>query len=211
MDSPDYGNYTPEELYQALSSIDKEAYPENYRRLKSEWAKRSHLDAQPAPEPEAEGGPWSIGGWLILVGFGICVGPVRLLLALTSEEYLQAFSVDVWRNLTDPDSPAYRPLYGPLFVTEVAANLLILLLSLLLIYLFFWRKKLFPRLYAVLAYSALVFTLLSAKATEYVFADVLDRLPPLLPIETLLPQLVACFVWVPYMFFSERAQKTFVH
>src|SRR5947208_10401816 len=92
--------------------------------------------------------PEGIGGWLILVAIGLCVQPVLLLKAIADN--VAIFDPDTWRALTTPGVPAYHPLWAPLLLGETGVNLVLFAWSGVLLYVFFAKKRGFPRL--VVAY-----------------------------------------------------------
>ena len=62
-----------------------------------------------------------LGGWLILVGLGVVFSPFRLLMN-TLPAYEPLLQSDIWDVLTNPDSAAYHPLWGPLLIGEITFN-----------------------------------------------------------------------------------------
>ena len=56
-----------------------------------------------------------LGGWLILVGLGVVIGPIRML-AQTVPLYLPMFSDGTFGLLTNPDSEYYTPYSFTFFV-----------------------------------------------------------------------------------------------
>src|SRR2546430_5797007 len=89
-----------------------------------------------------------IGGWLRLVAIGLCVHPMLLLKAIADN--VAIFDPDTWRALTTPGVPAYHPLWAPLLLGETGVNLVLFAWSGVLLYVFFAKKRGFPRL--VVAY-----------------------------------------------------------
>jgi hypothetical protein len=110
--------------------------------------------------------PKKFGGWLILIGIGIVISPLRIIQLLTFT-HVPIFTDGTWEVLTTVGSEAYSPLWGPILSIEITINILLLASSIYLIYLFFKKKKIFW-------------------------------------------SLIACIIWVPYMFISERAKETFI-
>jgi hypothetical protein len=147
-----------------------------------------------------------LSGWLILVGLGVVIAPVRMLI-IYGPIYEPFLNEDIWEALTSVYSVAYHPLWAPLLIGELVYNLLILIASCYLIYLFFSKHYLFPRFYIALAAMSLVFIPLDAWLLTLVLPD--QKLPDE-TITEFLRALVVALIWIPYMLLSERVKLTFV-
>jgi hypothetical protein len=149
-----------------------------------------------------------LGGWLILVGIGVVIAPIRQLLAFI-QIYEPLFEDGIWTTLTSVDSEAYNPLWAPLLIGEIAYNCFMVVVFFYLVYLFFSKHYLFPRVYIAVSFIALFFIPLYAW-------QVSNLLPsePMIDSETaktLMSVLARCLIWVPYMLFSKRVKLTFVN
>jgi hypothetical protein len=99
---------------------------------------QSVTDGSAPPEPGLQG----LGGWLILLGFGlICSLVVRLGLLMQTSA---AYSLHNWRALTDSTSGTYDAAIAPLLLYELFTQLTMLVFVVLLIVLFFQKRKIFP-------------------------------------------------------------------
>ena len=87
-----------------------------------------------------------LGGWLVLVGIGVVVGPFRIAYEF-GPLYYSIFTDGSFEYLTTPGTEAYHQLWGLLLVFEAVCNSLIVLASLYLIYLFFSKHYIFPKAY----------------------------------------------------------------
>ncbi len=148
-----------------------------------------------------------LGGWLILVGIGLVLAPIRILVTVVPV-YAPILEEGVWSALTTPGSVAYHPLWEPLLITEIAYNSLMVAASLYLIYLFFSKHYLFPRVYIGISLLALVFIPLDAWLVTKVLPD-----EPMFNSETtkeFVRVFIASLIWIPYMFVSERVKLTFI-
>jgi len=148
-----------------------------------------------------------LGGWLILVGIGVVFGPIKL--ANHIKIYFQSFQDGSFDLLTTPGSGYYVPGYKSLFYGEFWINLISLVFGLFLIYLFFSKKALFPKLYIFLAVFSLFFIIVDLYLFHLVFPNevIFDQ-------ETIRDTFAALFVvliWVPYMRISRRVKATFVN
>lgn len=148
-----------------------------------------------------------LGGWLILVGIGVVIAPIRLL-ATYIPIYKPIFEDGTWEALTTVGSEAYDPLWAPLLVGEIAYNSIMVAASLYLIYLFFSKHYLFPKVYIALVAVSLVFIPLDA----WLVTKVLPNVPMFDPETTkeFMRVLIGGLIWVPYMLVSKRVKATFV-
>ena len=148
-----------------------------------------------------------LGGWLILVGIGVVVGPFRLAAELVPL-YYGIFTDGSFEILTTQGSEAYHVMWGPLIVFETIFNLLVILASCYLIYLYFSKSYLFPKLYISIVIFSLVFIPFDAWLATFVLPD-----EPMFDPATskeLARTLFMAVVWVPYMLISKRVKATFV-
>lgn len=148
-----------------------------------------------------------LGGWLILVGIGVVLGPIRLLATLIPT-FKPVFEDGVWEALTTEGSEAYTPYFSSLIVGEIVFNTIIVTASIYLIYLFFTKHYLFPKIYIGIVAASLVFIPLDAWVATIVFPDE----PMFDPATTkeFMKSLITGVIWVPYMLFSKRVKVTFV-
>jgi hypothetical protein len=148
-------------------------------------------------------GPVGIGGWLILPAIGLVLTPIRAALSLSEYAGLS----DVLAVL----SPTQRVF----IYTEIAVNLLVLVIApIVLATLMFRRKRSFRKAYiawAIVAFAVMVADLVAVKV---LFGEALAAAnTAILDQETLLElgrSVVLVLIWAPYMAYSKRAQNTFV-
>ena len=148
-----------------------------------------------------------LGGWLILVGIGVVVGPFRLAAEFVPL-YYSIFTDGTFEVLTTQGSEAYNPMWGPLLVFETIFNSLIILASCYLIYLYFSKHYLFPKVYITIVLFSLVFIPVDAWLASFVLPDE----PMFDPATTkeLAKTIFTAVIWVPYMLISKRVKVTFV-
>lgn len=148
-----------------------------------------------------------LGGWLILVGLGVVFAPIRVLVT-TIPIFKPIFEDGTWEALTTVGAEAYNPMWAPVLIGEIAYNSMIVVASLYLIYLFFSKHYLFPKLYIGLVAVSLVFIPLDA----WFVTKVLPGEPMFDPETTqeFIRTLIAGVIWVPYMLLSKRVKATFV-
>lgn len=148
-----------------------------------------------------------LSGWLILVGLGIVISPIKLLITLFGT-YKPLIENGTWQALTTEGSEVYNPYFSSLLVGEIAFNTLMLIISVYLIYLFFSKHYLFPKVYIGIVAVTLIFIPLDAWIVTKIFPEV-----PMFDAETtkeFARTLVSGLIWVPYMLVSKRVQITFV-
>jgi hypothetical protein len=159
--------------------------------------------AQPPPlDPKLSG----LGGWLILVGFGVVCGPLRQLVFIS--HFLGSFSLWKWHALTNPGGMSYHPGWAPLLTLELLGQITILILSLVVARLFFEKRRLFPRSFIALLIFNTIFVLGDMIGVQLVrpssAAVTRDSF------QSLAQVFFGCGVWIPYMCVSRRVKATFV-
>jgi len=144
---------------------------------------------------------------LILVGIGVILSPIQLLFTVVPM-YKPIFEDGTWEALTTVGSEAYNSLYAPLLLGEITFNSIMIAASIYLIYLFFSKHYLFPKLYICIATFSIVVIPLDAWFVTKVFPS-----EPMFDSETtkdFMRALVAGVIWIPYMLISKRVKATFV-
>ncbi|MDP3072521.1 MAG: DUF2569 family protein [Opitutaceae bacterium] len=161
----------------------------------------------PPPLPGL-GGPVGLGGWLVLVGIGLCLGQVRILFDIVSGagNYLL---LDSWEAVASPKADGYHPLFGPLLMFEMLGNIALLVLNALAVTLFFTKRKTFPRVYIALLAYQLCFLL-----ADHVLGAQIPAVAKQTDVSAL-RDLVRAFaglaIWGSYALVSKRVKATFVH
>ena len=147
-------------------------------------------------------------GWLIIVGLGLIISPLRVIVQLFPI-YAKIFSDGTWGILTTPGSNAYNPLWAPILLGEVAVNLGLILTSIFVAFLYFTKKRIFPKWYSGFLVFTLAFMLLDAIALTFVLPG-----QPIFDSETSVEfgrTFIVTLIWVPYMFVSKRVKATFIN
>ena len=148
-----------------------------------------------------------LGGWLILVGLGVVLSPFVLVYAFGPMFYT-IFTDGSFEMLTTPGTEVYHALWSPFLITEALYNTIMLFASIYLIYLFFSKHYLFPKVYIILVTISLIFIPLDSWAYTFILPD-----EPIFDPETMkqfLRTLGAAMIWIPYMLVSKRVRETFV-
>lgn len=148
-----------------------------------------------------------LGGWLILVGLGLIITPLRISITYGPMFY-SVFTDGTFGILTTPGTEHYHWLWGPLLVFEAIFNSLMLLASVLLLYLFFTKHYLFPKVFIATIAISLIFIPFDAWLGSLILTD-----QPVFDPDTtkeFARTLFSAVVWVPYMLVSKRVEATFV-
>jgi hypothetical protein len=154
-----------------------------------------------------DSGPVGLRGWLLLVGIGVILGPIRLMMGMVSI-YAPFWDAAMISIVTDPFAENFNPLISALVIGGFAANTSLLLAQLYLIYGYFKQKKWFPRVYVSVLLLSIIYIFLDALAAAYAFPGetVWDNEAK----KDLTRLIISAFIWVPYMFVSRRVKNTFV-
>ena len=148
-----------------------------------------------------------LGGWLILVGFGIIASPF-IMIAQLIPIYSDIFESGAWDLLTTPGSELYTPGFSIFLATESLVNALMLIAWLYIAFLFFTKKSNFPKWYI----GILIFT------PAFLFIDALMS-GSIFPNEEMFDQgtvkeigrgIFGGIIWTWYMLVSKRVKATFV-
>ena len=148
-----------------------------------------------------------LGGWLILVGIGVVVSPFRLFGEL-GQIYGPFFRDGLYEVLTTPGTDAYHPLWSTLIWGEVIGNTIILLAAIYLIFMFFGKKAVFPKLYIWIAFGSVVFFFLDALLVKIILPEVPFFDPD--TVKGLVQGVMTLVIWIPYMLLSKRVKVTFI-
>jgi hypothetical protein len=166
------------------------------------------LAAGASPPPILGSELQGLGGWLILVGFGLCASVLSRAVSIARiwEGY---FSVQTWQMFAVPGGESYHPLYGPLLIFEVLGNAALFGLNVLTLCLFFSKRRQFPKVYI---------TFLAANAGFLLIDEIGGNAIPLVATASgheasrtdLFRAMFAALIWGSYMLKSRRVKSTFV-
>lgn len=148
-----------------------------------------------------------LGGWLILVGFGVLISPFFFFGTLAT--YLSIINDGSYKLLTDQSSIFYIPYWREIFFFELSVTLCFGFASAFNIFLFFKKKKLFPKLFIYLHLLGIVYILVDAFLVKLILPDEPMWDPD--TIKELLRALISAGIWVPYMLVSRRVAGTFTN
>jgi hypothetical protein len=154
-------------------------------------------------DPKLEG----LGGWLILLGFGLIVGNLVHIGFLIKTSH--AYSVQNWRVYTDPANAAYNALTAPLLLFELFTQLTSLCFGILLVVLFFQKRRIFPILVIIyLSFQFIAVTLDQGLAQTIKVKGVITN-SHATAIQPVGQSLVPLIIWSLYLTRSKRVKLTF--
>ena len=175
-------------MFRDIPISDKEA---DIEQLKERIVKETNENA----------GLVGIGGWLILVAIGVIAAPILL---LSSIRQFEGMLIQLKTTIGVPES------YITLFESMNFFNYLFLLASFAMVYLFFYKKRNFPKMYiiysvlSIIIGSSFIIAMYSI-LPEYAFFTIWDQLKG-----TFLTSLLSSIAWIMYMLTSRRVKNTFV-
>ncbi len=149
-----------------------------------------------------------LGGWLILVGLGVVLSPVRIIVQVFPI-FSTVFSDGTWEALTVPGSAVYNPLWAPILLGELAVNVGSVVVWVFIAFLFFSKKSAFPKWFIGMILFTLCFIVVDAISLKSVLPN-----EPVFDADTLREvtrTAIATLIWVPYMLVSKRVKATFVN
>jgi len=196
VDYSGYQRFTLPRLYKALDTLTEAEHPGLRARIE---ARIRELESN---EPKLEG----IRGWLIPVAGWLVITPFRLGRILYGT-YFDLLWDGSWQALMTPGSSGYDPATAHFFVSEVGLLLGLAVADLLLAFLFFTRRRVFPRWFIAIS----VASLLLLASDVWIVRPLFQRLPALSPIimRELAYDLVRCLAGIPYVLRSRRVRQTF--
>ena len=148
-----------------------------------------------------------LGGWLVLVGLGIVISPLRII-GMVFPICFEMLSNGSWNVMTSPGTEAYHPLWAPILYGEIVINGAFVLAWIFIGFLFFSKKKVFPRWYIGIMLFTPLFIIVDALATKVVLPH-----QPVFDPKTaaeLGRLLIVSLIWIPYMLVSKRVKATFI-
>jgi hypothetical protein len=146
-------------------------------------------------------------GWLAVVGLGIIFLPVKLAVEILAQ-YLEVFADGTWAAITTAGTEYYDPGLALIIGGELAVNIVLIGTSMYLMYLYFSKKKSFPKWYIGAMIFIPAFAILDVSLVSLVFPQDAG-----LDVETVTHIIRGCSIstiWIFYMLESERVKMTFV-
>lgn len=146
-------------------------------------------------------------GWLILVGIGIAVSPLRIIFQIFPL-YTGIFSDGTWEILTTPGTEVYNSLWAPVMIGELTINTALVLTWGFIAYLFLSKKSVFPKWYIGILVFTFVFIITDMLAVKAILPN--EQMFDPDTTKELVRSVIAMLIWIPYMLVSKRVKATFV-
>lgn len=144
-----------------------------------------------------------IGGWLVLIGIGLCFSPFNILIDLFENRLYVNGNWILYFGNTNID---FSPLLGFTLFLETIVNAILVVYYPLAIILFFEKRSSFPKIHSFFLIGFFLFTLFdNLVAGSYLDEHVSNTLT-----KNLLQVFIASSLVVPYLLLSDRAKETFV-
>ncbi|GAB5524920.1 MAG: hypothetical protein Roseis2KO_27920 [Roseivirga sp.] len=156
----------------------------------------------PAPVPYAQN--LSIGGWLVLPAIGIILSPILLIFGTLNAGF---FDAEAWSAIMSMEEQ--RGVMILMFSLEIAANGFLLVLSALVIILFFERRTSLPRVITLFYVFNLAIPILDHILVEALMPDLLGPEDVDETIREAFRGTVAAAIWIPYFNIADRVKSTF--
>ncbi|KRT15282.1 hypothetical protein ASU31_14710 [Pedobacter ginsenosidimutans] len=147
-----------------------------------------------------------IGGWLIVAGIGIVVLPFTSLFTIIKAE---TFSQTVWDNLDRYDRFTTF-IYQLCLLMEAALNMCMIAFSILVIFLFFNRRKIFTKYYIGLKIAAIIVAILDFAFLFAMGNHIGNQLFTASDATALIRKIIIYSLWIAYFIKSTRVKSTFV-
>ncbi len=160
-----------------------------------------------SPVPIKAGEPHGLGGWLTIVAIGLILTAGKLTVYGWTT-FLPLFTSGEWASAASPASAEYQPMWATLIIVEIVGNAFFASMALVLLYLFFKKSRLFPRVYIIYTAANIAFV-----GGDMVLSNFMFDLPASANDEAareLGRSLITAIIWVPYMLVSKRVKNTFV-
>jgi len=173
------------------------------RGLTEEKIKQLNAEEKHEPINELNG----IKGWLILVGLGLIISPIKIIISLLTT-HAPMFKNGTWERLTTAGSSYYIPFFQEFATVEIIYNICLTVAEIYLIYLFANKRKEFPQIFITVTVISLVALPIDSFITTLVIKD--TQFFDYETVKDFMKLLVNAGVWVPYMLISKRVKNTFV-
>jgi hypothetical protein len=153
-------------------------------------------------------GPKGLGGWLILVGLGVVISPLRIVF-----EGVTAFGPllrdNILRDVADPHSSSYVAYLAEFIYIEMLFNVIFAVWAVLNLVWFFSQSTKFPASFRYFLLANLAF-LVGDTFVSTNFMPSNEAFDPA-TVKAIVQSAIAAAIWVPYTIVSKRVKNTFVN
>lgn len=143
-------------------------------------------------------GPNGIGGWLIFIAIGRLVMPVVLIWSIIN-------SINIINQLKNNLEESLVSMWTRAILFETGGNVFLLICEIILIFLFFGRKKIFPKVFILFMILASILSIVSGLVSFDVISSVNST-----HFEDLPRTILTYIIWIPYILKSVRVKNTFI-
>jgi hypothetical protein len=163
----------------------------------------SNSTLHPLPINKLQG----LGGWLILVGFGLILGLIKVI-AFVISTFMPVMEGDFLATVSNPNAPEFIPNFVLLFYAELMVNTFLILMLIYLLYLFFKKNKSFPKNYIFISLFAIIVIPVDAYLVSVVIPN--QKIWEAETLKSFIQTLLSGAIWIPYMLKSQRVRNTFI-
>jgi hypothetical protein len=149
-----------------------------------------------------------IGGWLILLALGVIVNPFVFINNLVNL-WPSVGMVDRWRQLTSPEGNAYHPSWLPSLAFEWMYSCVGLILSVLMVFLFFRKRAVAPKCLIAFLFYVLAGTILDNVLASAAIAAADIPTGDSGKYSDIVTNTMRAAIWIPYLLVSQRVKATF--
>lgn len=140
----------------------------------------------------------SIGGWLILLAIGLVFLPLRIISEIAN----------VNKVLENRELLSAFPKLETYLHNSTIVNYLLLAFSIYILYVFFKKQALFPKLFIGYLVLGIVTTVVDASIASSIFGKEIDISVDIL--KEIFTSILGAAIWIPYMLMSKRVKGTFI-
>jgi len=177
------------------------------RTLSSVTAEKTFNSGQPQDAGDNER-PQRIGGVLILIAIGLVISLLQNV-GYCLSSLAPVLKRPVWDSVTNPISLSHHPYWKSVLIYEAATSSAILLMNVIMLWLFFRKKRMFPKLVVMMIPVFFVLNLLGYYFSGFIPTVAASALYAKQGKELVI-SFVALHIWIPYFLLSKRVKRTFV-
>lgn len=156
----------------------------------------------------------SIGGWLILVGFGLLITPLNYLIIIYNEWNDQK-DINYLYYYFHEESEFFSPLKGYFTLFANFFEVLMLVYAVFIVTIFFQKRTSFRHHFVWFKLITIFFLIIQVVIIYRGYSDesssMDERREMTRKTASLVGALLTCCIWAPYVWFSERSRHTFTN